>query len=39
MSSEQKAKFREMTPRQKTVYVLKIVVSILSFGMIFPNHD
>ena len=29
--------FKQMSPRQKTVFVLKLTVSILSFGMIFPN--
>ena len=29
--------FKEMSGRQKTVFILKLVVSILSFGMIFPN--
>jgi hypothetical protein len=26
-----------MSPRQKTVFVLKLTVSILSFGLIYPN--
>ena len=27
----------EMSTRQKTVFVLKLSVSILSFGFIYPN--
>jgi len=30
-------KYADMTPRQKVVFVLKLVVSILSFGFIFPG--
>ena len=29
--------FKQMSARQKAVFVLKLTVSILSFGMIFPN--
>jgi hypothetical protein len=29
--------FKEMTPGRKVVFILKIVVCILSFGMVFPN--
>jgi len=29
--------FREMTPRQKFVFICKLAVSILSFGFIYPN--
>src|SRR2546421_11915099 len=36
-TAKQKVTFKEMTGRQKTVFILKLVVSILSFGMIFPN--
>lgn len=32
-----KPTFKQMSPRQKTVFILKIVVSVISFGMIFPN--
>lgn len=32
-----KLTFKQMSPRQKTMFVLKLAVSILSFGMIFPN--
>lgn len=34
-------KFNEMTRRQKIVFVLKITVCVISFGMIYPNimHD
>ena len=34
---EQSLKYHEMTPRQKVKFVLKLAVSILSFGFIFPN--
>ncbi len=30
-------KFRDMTPGQKAVFVLKLTLSILSFGFIYPN--
>jgi hypothetical protein len=36
-TAKQKLTFKEMSGRQKTVFILKLVVSILSFGMIFPN--
>jgi hypothetical protein len=36
-ATAKKLTFKEMSPRQKTVFVLKLAVSILSFGMIFPN--
>ena len=29
--------FKQMSARQKTVYVLKVFVSIASFGLIFPD--
>jgi hypothetical protein len=29
--------FRNMTPRQKAVFLCKLVLSILSFGFLFPN--
>ena len=32
-----KLTFKQMTPGQKTVFILKLTVSIVSFGMIFPN--
>ena len=34
-------KFKEMSRKQKFVFVLKVTVCILSAGMIFPNimHD
>jgi hypothetical protein len=34
-------KYVEMTRRQKIVWVLKLTVCIVSFGMIYPNimHD
>ena len=41
MAEAQSPKFKDMTLRQKTVFVLKIMVCIISGGMIFPNimHD
>lgn len=30
-------RFSEMTRRQKIVFVLKVAVCVLSFGMIYPN--
>ena len=30
-------KFKDMTPKQKMVFVLKVTVCIISGGMIFPN--
>ena len=35
--SKQKLTYKEMSGRQKTVFILKLIVSILSFGMLFPN--
>ena len=34
-------KYTEMTRRQKVVFVLKLAVCVISFGMIYPNvmHD
>jgi hypothetical protein len=34
-------KFAHMTRRQRIVFVLKVVVCVISFGMIYPNimHD
>ena len=36
-TAKEKLTFKQMTGRQKTVFVLKLTVSILSFGMLFPN--
>jgi hypothetical protein len=36
-TAKEKLTFKKMTPRQKTVFILKLTVSILSFGMIYPN--
>jgi hypothetical protein len=30
-------KFSEMTRRQKFVFVVKVVVCVISFGLIYPN--
>ena len=35
--SEPKLKFSKMSPKQKTVFVLKLTASVLSFGILFPN--
>jgi hypothetical protein len=32
-----KLSFKQMSAGQKAVFVLKLTVSILSFGLIFPN--
>ena len=32
-----KLKFGEMTPAQKCVFIFKLAVCIMSFGMIYPN--
>lgn len=29
--------FSQMTPRQKLVFIMKLAVCIMSFGMLFPN--
>jgi len=36
-TANKKLTFKLMSPRQKTVFILKLTVSILSFGMIYPN--
>ena len=30
-------KFKDMTPQEKVVYLLRCGVCILTFGMVFPN--
>ena len=30
-------KYRDMSPKQKAVFILKLSLSILSFGFIYPN--
>ena len=35
--AQKSLKFREMTLGQKTVFVLKLTVSILSFGFLYPH--
>jgi len=35
--AQQSLKFRDMTLGQKAVFVLKLTVSILSFGFIYPH--
>ena len=41
MEQAQAVKFSDMTRRQKFIFVLKVTVCIISFGMIYPNimHD
>lgn len=36
-TAKPKLTFKQMSPPQKFVFILKLTVSILSFGMIFPN--
>jgi len=36
-TAKEKRTFKQMSPGQKGVFILKLVVSIISFGMIFPN--
>lgn len=35
--AQKSLKFSAMTPKQKAVFILKLTVSILSFGFIYPN--
>jgi hypothetical protein len=35
--AQQPLTFKEMTPRQKFHFVLKVVVCVLTFGFVFPN--
>jgi hypothetical protein len=41
MPEAQSVKFSDMSRRQKFVFVLKVTVCLISFGMIYPNimHD
>lgn len=34
---QQGTPYKQMTPRQKVSFVLKLAACILSFGMLFPN--
>lgn len=36
---QEKLTFKEMSSRQKFVYVCRLMVTILSFGFIFPSGD
>ena len=36
-TAKEKLTFKQMSPGQKGVFILKLIVSIVSFGMIFPN--
>jgi len=35
--AKEKLTFKQMSGSQKTVFILKLAVCIVSFGMIFPN--
>ena len=35
--AQQSLKFRDMSLGQKTVFILKLTLSIISFGFIYPN--
>ena len=35
--AQQSLKYRDMSPKQKAVFILKLSVSILSFGFLYPN--
>jgi len=35
--AQQSPKYRDMSPKQKAVFILKLAVSIISFGFIYPN--
>ena len=36
-TATQRPTFKQMSGRQKTVFILKLAISIISFGMIYPN--
>jgi hypothetical protein len=36
-TAEAKLTFKQMSRRQKTLFILKLTISILSFGLIYPN--
>jgi hypothetical protein len=36
-TAQRSLKFREMAPLQKTKFVLRLALCILSFGFIYPN--
>lgn len=38
-AQQNKLTFKEMSPKQKFVFIGKLVVSVLSFGFIFPNNE
>ena len=35
--AEKSPKYRDMTPTQKAVFILKISISVISFGFLFPH--
>jgi len=35
--AQQSLKFRDMTPGQKAVFILKLTLCIVSFGFIYPH--
>ena len=36
-TADKPVRFKQMSPGQKLVFICKLVVSIVSFGFIFPN--
>ena len=36
-ATAKKLAFKDMSPRQKTVFILKLTLSIVTFGLAFPN--
>jgi hypothetical protein len=41
MAEAQAVRFKDMTGKQKFVFVLKVTACVISFGMVYPNimHD
>ena len=37
IKQETGTKFKDMTGAQKTIFILKVIVCVLTFGMAFPN--
>ena len=36
-SKQEGVPFKQMKPRQKVVFIFKLTVCILTFGIVFPN--
>ena len=36
-SKQEGVPFKQMMPRQKVVFIFKLAVCILTFGIVFPN--